>query len=291
MLNLRLGDVTISSIVEREGPWRTPENMFPAGDAAAARRELAAMDPRLHEPASGRMIIPYQSFLVRTPKRNVLIDTCTGEHKHYPPPMDFDPRPWRDNFLATGLTFSDIERVICTHIHIDHVGWNTQLVDGRWTPTFPRARYVFLRREYEYWRDAFARGEDPQGNLSRVWDMNCRPVAEAGQAELVDESYDLDGVFSYSLTPGHSPFHACVHIRAGGREAIVIGDLFHHPLQVRMPELTTRYCWDAAIAVETRRKFLRAVADTDTIILPIHCPAPVAGRIVSDGEGFRFVFV
>jgi glyoxylase-like metal-dependent hydrolase (beta-lactamase superfamily II) len=287
---LRIGDVTITSINERDGPWREPQNMFPTCDPVLAHQHLREMDPVVYDAASGRMVITYQTFVVRTPHHLILVDTCIGEHKEYPPPMDFNPRPWLDNFNAAGLRFDDIDYVFCTHLHIDHTGWNTLLTGGRWVPTFPNAKYVFHRREYEYWEAAAQRGDDPQGNLNRVWTMNCLPIVEAGQAILVDEDYSLDDTVYLSLTPGHSPYHCCVHIRSRGQEAIVVGDLMHHALQCREPDWSTRFCSDPLQAARTRRKFLGEVAGSDKLILPVHFPAPTAGRIEADGARFHYRF-
>ena len=137
MRSLRIGDVTITSIIERDGPWRRPADMFPAYDPDVGQRHLAAMDPEVYDAASDRMVITYQTFVVRTPRHTILVDTCTGEDKGYPAPMDFPKQPWLDGFRAEGLTFEAIDYVFCTHLHIDHCGWNTVLRDGRWVPTFP----------------------------------------------------------------------------------------------------------------------------------------------------------
>jgi len=160
MRTLKIGDVTITSIIERDGPWRRPEDMFPAYDADIGRRHLAELDPAVFDPASGRMVIPYQTFVVRTPKHIILVDTCTGEDKGYPPPFDFPKQPWLDGFAAAGLRFDDIDYVFCTHLHIDHSGWNTVLRNGRWVPTFPKAKYVFHKREYAAWEESTKRGEN-----------------------------------------------------------------------------------------------------------------------------------
>ncbi len=138
MQTLKIGDVTVTSIIERDGPWRRPEDMFPAYDPEVGRRHIAKLDPFVFDVASGRMVITYQTFIVRTPKRTILVDTCTGEDKGYPPPMDFPKQPWLDGFRAGGLRFEDIDYVFCTHLHIDHCGWNTLLRNGRWVPTFPK---------------------------------------------------------------------------------------------------------------------------------------------------------
>src|SRR5262245_60478403 len=177
MQTLKIGDVTITSIIERDGPWRRPEDMFPAYDPEVGRRHIAKLDPFVFDVASGRMVITYQTFIVRTPKRTILVDTCTGEDKGYPPPMDFPKQPWLDGFRAGGLRFEDIDYVFCTHLHIDHCGWNTLLRNGRWVPTFPKAKYVFHKIDNAAWEEATKRGDNPPGN---VWRFNCerwsRPV-------------------------------------------------------------------------------------------------------------------
>ncbi len=289
MQQITIGDVTITSIVERDGPWRTPETMFPAYDPEQGRRLLAELDPVVFDPTSGKMVITYQTFVVRTPKHTILVDTCTGEDKGYPAPMDFPKAPWLEGFRAAGLRFEDIDYVFCTHLHIDHCGWNTRLVDGRWVPTFPRAKYVFHKGEYAAWDQATREGKNPPGN---VWRMNCEPVVAAGQALLVDDGYTLDDMVSLVPTPGHSPCHCCVAIRSKGQRAVVTGDLMHHALQVMQPDLSTIFDWDPQQGIESRRRFLEGAADSGDLILPIHFPGPTAGRVLSGGPpgGFRWQF-
>jgi glyoxylase-like metal-dependent hydrolase (beta-lactamase superfamily II) len=287
MHTLAIGNVTIASIVERDGPWRRPEDMFPAYDPEAGKRYLAELDPFVFDPASGRMVITYQTFVVRTPKHTILVDTCTGDDKGYPPPMDFPKQPWLDGFRGAGLRFEDIDYVFCTHLHIDHCGWNTVLRDGRWVPTFPKAKYVFHKREYAAWEEATKRG-DPRGN---VWRFNCEPVVAAGQALLVDDDYALDDTLWLTPTPGHSPCHCCVNISSGGQRAVVIGDLMHHALQCREPAWSTIFDWDPAQAEQSRRGFLGKIAGTGTYVLPIHFPHPTAGLVEPDGGRFRYAFV
>ena len=287
MQPIRIGDVTITSIIERAGPWRTPEAMFPAYDPALGQQHLATLDPCVFDPASGKMMITYQTFVVRTPHHTILVDTCTGEDKNYPAPMDFPKQPWLDGFHAEGLKFEDIDYVFCTHLHIDHCGWNTRLQNGRWVPTFPRAKYVFHKREYEFWDAATTRGENPPG---AVWEMNCRPVVEAGQALLVDDDYALDDTVWLTPTPGHAPCHCCVNIRSRGQNAVVTGDLMHHALQCRELDWSTIFDWDPKLAAASRKKFLGSIADTATLVLPVHFPSPTVGRIEADGERFQYRF-
>jgi len=287
MRKLGIGDVTITSIIERDGPWRRPEEMFPAYDPKIGERHLRELDPFVFDPASGRMVITYQTFVVRTPRHTILVDTCTGEDKGYPPPFDFPKQPWLDGFYAAGLRFEDIDYVFCTHLHIDHCGWNTLLRNGRWVPTFPKAKYVFHKREYAAWEEATSRGENPPGN---VWRFNCEPVVAAGQALLVEDDFELDDTVWLTSTPGHSPHHCCVNIRGAGQRAVVIGDLMHHALQCREPDWSTIFDWDRAQAATSRRRFLNEVAGTGAFVLPIHFPHPTAGRVEPDGDRFRYKF-
>src|SRR5690242_12993525 len=183
MRQIQIGDVTIDAIIERDGPWRPINNMFPTADLALAKQHLAEMEPFLYDTVSEKLVIPYQTFVVKTPRHTVLIDTCTGEHKGYGPPWNFDTRPWLDGFNALGLNLADIDYVFCTHLHVDHTGWNTKLVEGRWVPTFPRAKYIFHKREYDHWEQQDRAGSDANG----VWRKNCLPIVEARQALLIDE--------------------------------------------------------------------------------------------------------
>ena len=282
MNKLAIGDVAITSIIERDGPWRTPEEMFPKYDPEIGRRHLAELDREMFDPASGKMVITYQTYVVRTPKHTVLIDTCTGEDKGYPPP---------NGFAAEGLRFEDIDYVFCTHLHIDHSGWNTMLRNGRWVPTFPKAKYIFHKREYAAWEESTKRGETRAGGGGNVCRFNCEPVVGAGQALLVDDDFALDDTFWLTPTPGHSPCHCCVNIRSRGQHAVVIGDLMHHALQCREPGWSTIFDWDAEEAARSRRRFLGKVAGTGSFVLPIHFPHPTAGLVEADGNRFHYKFI
>jgi hypothetical protein len=135
---LRIGNVAVDSIIERDGPWRTPADLFPAYDPETARAHFAEMDNFGFDPQSGRIVITYQTFVLRTPHHTILVDTCTGEDKNYPAPMNFPKQPWLDGFASLGLGFEDIDYVFCTHLHIEHCGWNTRLVGGRWVADLPK---------------------------------------------------------------------------------------------------------------------------------------------------------
>ena len=287
MKRIQIGDATITSIIERDGPWRRPQDFFPAYDKDVAYRHLAEMPDFVFDKASDRMCITYQTFVVRTPRHTILVDTCTGENKGHPPPFDFPKQRWLEEFKAAGLRFGDIDYVFCTHLHIDHCGWNTSLVNGRWVPTFPRAKYIFHKREYAAWEQATKEGKDPPGN---VWTFNCQPIVEARQALLVDDDYALDDLVTLTPTPGHSPCHCCVNISSKDQRASVVGDLMHHALQVRQPDWSAKVDWDLVQSAQSRRRYFEMVAGTDTLILPVHFPAPTVGQIEGASDGFRYTF-
>lgn len=289
MQDIRLGDVTISSILECQRVSKTPEEFFIGATAATASRHYAEMEPFLYDAATGRIVMAFQSFVVRTPKSIVLIDTCNGEDK-FTEAVTWPTRPWLDRFHALGLTFEDIDYVLCTHLHIDHTGWNTRLEKGRWVPSFPNATYIFGRKEYEYWENVAKTGIVPPRQRDGVWQTNCLPVVEAGQAVLVDDHYEIDDYISLVPTPGHSPGHCCVRIRSNGMEALALGDLMHHPLQCREPDWSTPFCWDPDMAARSRRLVLNEAAEARTLLLPTHFPAPTAGYVDKDDQCFRYEF-
>jgi glyoxylase-like metal-dependent hydrolase (beta-lactamase superfamily II) len=272
MKQLRIGDITIDAVIEREGPWRRPQDFFPAYDGAVFKHHLPSMEPEVFDLSLGLMVITYQTFVVRTPHHTILVDTCTGEDKGHPPPFDFPGKErWRNEFLALGIGYDQVDYVFCT----------------RWVPTFPNAKYVFHKKEYAVWEAEYARGANPPGKVFRD---NCLPIVEAGQALLVDDDYALDDTITLTPTPGHSPCHCRVNIFSRGQRAVVTGDMMHHIIQCREPDWSPRVDWDGKQAAVSRRKFLSSVAETDTLILPIHFPTPTAGLVTTDGDRFNYRF-
>ncbi len=290
MKPMTIGDVEVASIIEREGPWRRPDDFFPDVDAALMSARLAELEPFLFDRASGKLHCTYQSFLVRTPHHTVLIDTCTGEDKpdRWPEMYSFSPRLWLDNFTAAGVSAADIDFVFCTHLHVDHIGWNTRLVDGRWVPTFPNAKYVFSRREFEHWNNQVGEWSDHAG---APFHDSVLPVVEAGQAVLVDDDHAVDDTLYLTPSPGHTPGHVCVNVASQGSHALFTGDMMHHAVQCLEPGWSTRFCFDAAQSAATRRAVLEECADTDILVVPAHFPTPTAGRVTGAGNGFRYHFL
>ncbi|MDP2639283.1 MAG: MBL fold metallo-hydrolase, partial [Betaproteobacteria bacterium] len=174
----------------------------------------------------------------------------------------------------------------CTHLHVDHVGWNTRLIEGKWVPTFANARYLFGRREWEHWTSDEAKHRDGD-----VMGDSVRPIIDAGLAELVDMHHALTPEVRLEPTPGHTPGHVSVRISSRGEEAVITGDLMHHPLQCAEPDLANNFDVDAAAARRTRRKFLARHANRPVLVLGTHFAPPTGGWVVDAEPAWRFDLV
>ena len=279
----QVGDISIQRVVEVEMPLLPLRMLLPTltDDILTENRDWMEQCGALAPDEMARMCI--QSYIVRTPHHTVLIDTCFGNDKNQP---DFPPSHQRkdDKYLrglaAAGFAVEDIDIVLCTHLHIDHVGWNTRLENGRWVPTFPKARYLFSARELEYWQAKPADFAQPHLTESVL------PIVAAGRADLVSSAHELSDHVRLLPTPGHTPDHFGVRLGHGRDLAVMTGDLLHTPLQARYPELSMFVDYDPAQAAATRRNFLERYCETDTLCCTAHFPSPSAGRITRRGGGF-----
>ena len=283
------GRVTIDRVLEHERAVFALDALYPAAQAEALESHRAWLVPRVIDPTTGRLVLAFHTFAVRVPGRTILVDTCTGNDKPRPqkPRYHLNHWPYLDRLAAVGVTPESVDIVVFTHLHVDHVGWNTRLVDGRWVPTFPRAGYLFVRPEWEYWREEYRRPEfrdDPYA------DDSLQPVLEAGQVDIVEANHVLDDGVWLEPTHGHTPGHVCVRVRGGGREAVMSGDLMHTAVQCAEPDWSSCFCVDPEASRRTRRAFLERHADTDTLVLPAHFPTPGGGRVVRAGPSYRFAF-
>lgn len=285
MKPVKIGNVSVSSIIEREGPWRAPSIMFPSATPAQLAEVMSLVPDFAYDRAKDLLCITYQTFVVRTPRATVLIDTCVGEHQRRPPQLLFDKKPWLDGFARHGLKFEDIDYVFCTHLHVDHVGWNTRLVDGRLKPTFPNAKYVFSKREYEHWK------QEKEPGFAAIHEDCVQPIVDAGQALLVGDAYVLSDELSLVPTPGHSPGHVCVDLKSRGERALFTGDMMHHCAQVIAPDWSSCFCYDVKESAATRWKFFREHANTDTLVIPTHFPGNTAGHVAAFRDTFEFRFL
>jgi glyoxylase-like metal-dependent hydrolase (beta-lactamase superfamily II) len=283
-LKFSAGDLTIHRIIEQEVPFFAALELLPdlkpeqLAENRGWMKKAGAIDD------NDVLILCFQSYIVKTPHHTILIDSCIGNDK---------PRPGRPNWhmktdesymralKAAGFSVGDIDFVMCTHLHVDHVGWNTRMENGRWVPTFPKARYVFGKSEYDYWHEQNAKAEVPPFADSVL------PIVEAKRAELVGNDFAIGDHARILPTPGHTPGHVAFTFGKGGKDdAVFAGDLMHTPLQTLYPELSPKFDVDPKQAAVTRRSFLERYCDTNTLCCTAHFPSPSSGKIKRKGNGF-----
>ncbi|MBK1661308.1 MBL fold metallo-hydrolase [Paracraurococcus ruber] len=280
-----IGGVTITKVVELEStggsrfllPQATPELV----------RDIPWLIPHFADEA-GRLRMSIHALVIATPGgRRILVDTCLGNDKQGRKIPHWNDRqgPFLDDLAAAGFPADSIDTVLCTHLHVDHVGWNTRLVEGRWVPSFPRARYVFGRQEYAHWSSGEAGGA-PQ---SAVFADSVQPILEAGLAELVEADHRLCEEVRLVPSFGHTPGHVCVLIESGGEQALITGDIAHHPCQLARPHWSSTADSDPDAAVATRHAIFGGLAGKPVLVIGTHFAGPTAGRIARDGDGYRLM--
>ena len=285
-MTLAIGEIRIDRVVESIEPGNLPHEDFPDATPEALAPHLKWLQPTAID-EEGRLVMPVQTYLVRTRRHTVLLDTCVGNHKNHPAMPNWHKRSdytLLEDIAAAGVAPEAGDIVMCSHMHLDHVGWNTRREDGRWVPSFPNARYVFSRKEL-----AFAEEEGRKGDP--VYEESVLPVLEAGQAEIVEADHAVDDEVWLEPTHGHTPGHVAVRLASGGAMGVMLGDLIHSPLQLPHPEWSPIYDWDPAEGARTRRRFLESVADTDVLVMTQHFPVPSVGHVFGRGTGFGFRYL
>ncbi|MBK6672631.1 MAG: MBL fold metallo-hydrolase [Proteobacteria bacterium] len=280
----KIGDVTIARIVEVYG-WEDDITMLLPDADPAFVQGFPWMRPHFATP-DGKMIISFQCFVLRSQGRMAMIDTCIGNDRQREFPVFTNMQTtFLEDLAAAGFPHEEITDVLCTHLHFDHVGWNTRLVDGKWVPTFPQARYLFGRREYEHWKHL----HETHGyhDLNHMDDA-VMPVLEAGLVEFIEPDFRLTDEVSLIPTPGHTPGHVSVLIQSKGESAVITGDMMHSPIQIAVPEREARFDMDKSAAARTRGEFVRRFNGTPTLVIGSHFAEPTAGHIVPDGAAWKF---
>ncbi|MEM7744720.1 MAG: MBL fold metallo-hydrolase [Pseudomonadota bacterium] len=278
----RVGDFVVQQVVEFQAPFRPLATMFP--EAARDPAALEALLPRLQPwcvDEQGRAILPVQSYVIRTGRHVILIDTCVGCDKtnsRFPEWAGRQDEGWLQRLQAMGMQPEQVTHVLCTHLHSDHSGWNTRLLDGRWVPTFPNARYIFAKAEVAH----------AEANETELYAENVLPVIAAGQADLVETDHQIEDGVWLEPTPGHTPGHVAVHLVSAGRHAVMWGDLLHSPAQALYPHWAYARDVSAADSTASRWRVLGAAAEHNRLILSSHFPLPSVGRVRSEGAGFWF---
>lgn len=281
-LNFAVGDLTVHRIVELDAPFIPAHEMLPALTPELLDENRCWLQP--HSLDSNDVLrLCYQSYVVRTPHHTILVDSCLGNDKPRPRPEWHakTDTTYMDALSAAGLTVSDIDYVLCTHLHGDHVGWNTRLENGTWVPTFPNARYVFSQQEV----DATEALDRKAPNAA--YQDSVLPIMRTGRADLVADDFAIGDHVRMLPTPGHTAGHVAFCFGKRQDDVVISGDLIHVPLQTRYPELSFARDKDPDLAAVTRRAFLERYCDTPTLCCTAHFPSPSAGRVTRWGPGYR----
>ena len=275
-----VGKIRITKVVEMETVGST-RFILPLATNEEIRK-LPWLIPRFAT-EEGRLKMSIHSLVLETPSHRIMVDTGLGNDKEgrNVPTWNNRQGPFLETLTAAGFSPDSIDTVLCTHLHVDHVGWNTRLVDGKWVPTFANARYVFGKTEYEHWRD-----HSDELDKAAVFADSVKPIADAGRADLVAGDARLCDEITLIPTSGHSPGHMSILIQSDGEQALLSGDVAHHPCQMAHLDWSSTADSDPVQSATTRRELFSRFADTPTLVIGGHFGA---ARIQRDGDAFKFV--
>ena len=284
MSTFTFGEVSITRVIEIPRSSYPTSSMLPESTPEAIARHHDWLKPDFFDESTGDLGSRIQTWVVRMPQRTILIDTGVGNGKirHESALWHQRQGTWLEDLAAAGVTPQQVDTVVCTHLHVDHVGWNTRLEGGRWVPTFPKACYIIPGEEWQFWKWEAEQGREPSGCIGD----SVTPVVEAGCASLVDDKHEIAPGLRFEPTPGHTPGHVAVRLTTPAGQAVFSGDLMHRTVQVAEPQWNSQFCYDGARARKTREAFVEQHADSGVLLLPAHFPRP--GYIVRRDGGFRF---
>lgn len=283
-----LGATQVRRVVEQEGPRSRPEALFPAFDRAVFDCHLDWLAPNFFDVARDQLVSSFHSWVIRTRHHTILVDTCAGNDRERPNNPGFHQlrTPYLSRLGAAGVDPDSVDYVLCTHLHADHCGWNTQRRDGRWMPTFPRAKYLFSAAELQA---VEARSRAAGDVNAGVYEDSVLPVIEAGLVTTVSGLHAIEDGVVIEPAPGHTPGSVVLRVGDAGPQGLFTGDVMHHPIQVVRPDWNSRWCEDPEAARATRQRILQESADRDVTLFPGHFGRPYAGRVRSGPDGFRMV--
>ena len=290
MASWTVGSARITRIEEQMGmALLPPEKYFVGFQREILQQHLDWLAPDHYSPQHDRVLTSVHSWLIRTSKHTILLDSCAGNHKERPwtPRFHMLDRPYLANLKAAGVDPAKVDFVLCTHLHIDHVGWNTRLENGRWVPTFPNAKYVFSKVDRDYFNAESGVG-GKAGEGPKIWADSILPVIASGQAMAVDMTHKLGDGLLIEPAPGHSPGHVVLKAQSKGEEALFVGDVLHHPMQIYETAWSSAFCSDPAQARVSRRNVLAHCASQGSLLCPAHFGIPHLGRIAEKGGAFSF---
>lgn len=291
MFRFHIGDIEVTQVVDFVQPGTDLQRLLPDLRTEDLERNIPWLAPHFIDAATRQFSITIQSWLIKTRHHLILVDSCGGNHKsraHFPA-FHMRETGYLANLKAAGAVPEDIDFVFCTHLHIDHVGWNTRLEDGRWVPTFPNARYLFSQADYDHMVPAPDVARGTEGEEAIFFD-SVLPIVEAGLATLIGPTHELDGNLMVEARPGHSPGHSILRACSQGHSGLFSGDALHHPLQIALPDLNSFACLDGAMARISRKQILDECAQEGRLLVPAHFAAPHIGRIRASTDGYHFAW-
>src|SRR4051812_32382059 len=287
-----VGDARITGVIEYSGPTHDPAFLYPGVDKAARDTALKAsaswLAPNHYAPAIDRLIVTVQIWVVRAGGNVIVVDTGVGNRKVRAAAERMDRlntlvMPWLESI---GAGPDQVTHVVMTHMHTDHVGWNTVEKDGQWVPTFPKARYLFPRDEFDYWQAQYDKGDTGVNGGSHV--DSVLPIVEAGLADFMDGKSEVAGCLAPEPVPGHAPGMLSFRLRSRGEEGLFTADVMHNAIQIVRPDWNDRYCLWPDQALQSRVAVLKRAAERGALIMPMHLGAPYCGYVRRQGEGYAF---
>ena len=285
-----VGDAKVARVVDCQIDAFEPAGLLP--DWSTQQQPLLDAMPETMTPDGRRILLSIHSWVVWLGDKIILIDTGVGNDKPRPfaPYFDQLTTPYLGQLEALGIAPEAVDYVLHTHLHVDHVGWNTRLVDGRWQPTFPNARHVFSAKEYVFFSDPANAGNRHRTSFQTQQD-SVTPIIEAGLADMIDiDGREAIPGFSFHSTPGHSVDHASIVLESAGNEALFAGDVFHHPVQVFAPHLLSIFDPDKNTTLRSRRWALDFATDRGALLFSSHFPASAAGTVSRRGADYTWAF-
>ncbi len=282
-LSWQVGDVKITRIVESDAV--IPGDGLILGASADAIKSIDWLAPHFATP-EGEIKISFHALVVETPTRRIVVDTCVGNNKDRPdiPLWHQMQTSFLEHLITAGFAPETIDTVLCTHLHIDHVGWNTRLVDGAWVPTFANARYLVGKTEYDHWHESHG---GPVAS-EQIFMDSIKPVWDAGLMDLVAKDLQICPEVQLVSTPGHTVGHVSVSIVSQGQSALITGDFVHHPCQLAHPDWGTHFDDDVGQGTKTRNAVFESLAGQETLVIGTHFSSPTAGHILRDRDAYRF---
>jgi glyoxylase-like metal-dependent hydrolase (beta-lactamase superfamily II) len=287
----QIGAMKLSRVEEMMIPLIEAGKMFAAFTPEHETIHKDWLSPTYLDPSSKRLNMSIHSWVLRTDHHTILIDTCFGNQRNRPGFRDGHQldTPWLHNLTAAGVKREEVDFVLCTHLHIDHVGWNTIEENGRFVPTFPNARYLFSKADFDHYNaENEANPERPAQH--GAFNDGVLPIVAAGMADMIGAEHAIDDNLLIRSAPGHTPGSITLQASSKGEQGLFTGDILHHPLQVWHPEWNSRFCVDPPAAAKSRRRVLEHCAEHHALMLPAHFARPHCGYVHRQGDAFRFEF-